>query len=111
MQSSLEGKVELKYVESLGLSAFYKAEGITEVDMPELTNTDSGVFFGCTGLTKVNLPKLKKIGPSTFRGTTNLTEIELPSANDFGNYVFRDSGVTKLSITAEGAITLTAFSR
>ena len=108
MQSSLEGKVELKYVESLGLSAFYKAEGITEVDMPELTNTDSGVFYGCTGLTKVNLPKLKKIGPSTFRGTTNLTEIELPSANDFGNYVFRDSGVTKLSITAEGAITLTA---
>ena len=107
-KAGLEGKVELKYVENIGMTAFYQTTTITELDMPALTTTGSGAFSGCTGLTKVNFPNLKTVGASAFKSDTGLTEIDLPSANDFGNLVFQGADNLKtVRLTAPGKIKVT----
>ena len=106
--SGLTGKVEWKYVTSIGMAGL-KGTTITEVDFPELTTTDGGVFWNCSNLVKVNLPKLEKLGASLFNTVPGLTEVDLPSAKNLGNLIFTNSqNITTVRLTAPGKIEYTA---
>ena len=67
-------------VTGIGYEAFYRCNGITEVNIPEgVKYIITSAFEGCAALAQINLPNsLTEMSLRTFYGCTSLTEVTLP---------------------------------
>lgn len=122
---------EVKYVvinsgvTSIGNSAFYGCNSLTNIDIPNsVTSIDNHAFFGCSGLTSINIPNsvtnigwsafcncsilksvnignsVTTIGITAFSDCSSLTSIKLPSSvTGIGQSAFSDcSSLTSIDI-------------
>lgn len=68
--------IEGRPVVALGLGAFSKNDGITEVGLPaSVISIGQAAFSGCTKLEKINLQQVTSFGPYAFLGCESLTEV------------------------------------
>lgn len=76
-------KINIDNVEEIGAYAFYRCEGLAQIDPSEkLTRIGEYAYYG-SGLVKINIPEgsaLEFIGESAFRGCTSLEEAYLDRA-------------------------------
>lgn len=67
---------------SIGESAFYDQDNMTEITIPEgVTSIGDNAFYWCRGLERITLPdNMSSIGYEAFSGCNNLTEITIPES-------------------------------
>lgn len=92
---SMDGLTEIN-----GRKTFYSSNYLTEVELPNLRDINTGTsidetFRNCTELTNVSLPELMDItGGYTFAGCYRLTNVNVPKVtNALASYTFKDSMV------------------
>jgi hypothetical protein len=88
---AVPSEIKNKKVTQLADSAFYKAEGVVSVTVPEgVTALGADCFYGCTSLKEVSLPAtLASVGDGAFSNCVSLTSVALPaSLASLGDGVF-----------------------
>lgn len=64
---------------AVGEYAFYYADKMTEINIPNVTSIGQYGFASCSLLTELNIPNVTSIGEYTFNNCTSLASIELPA--------------------------------
>ena len=79
----IPSEIDGKKVTSVGISAFYYCESLTNIEIPDsVTNIGDGAFMCCTNLTEVKIPNsVTSIGSYAFTGCTSLKEITVDKDN------------------------------
>ena len=91
--------------ENIGNYAFYNADRLTEINIPQsVTSLGQYSFYGCSGLTSITIPEdLVTLGQYAFYNCLELTEINYESklCSDLTstNYVFYNAGKSGTGIT------------
>ena len=78
-------------VTSIGDSAFYDCESLTDLLIPNsITYIDRYAFANCSSLTHISIPnQITSINNGTFSGCKNLQSVEIPnSVTSIGRYAF-----------------------
>ncbi len=79
---AVPAEIKNKKVTQLAEGAFYKADGVVSVSVPEgVVQIGKDCFYGCVSLTGVSLPAtLTSIGDGAFTGCVSLKSVLLPAA-------------------------------
>ena len=89
-------------VTTIGVGAFRRCPGLTEIVIPDsVTTIGDRAFEYCYGLTEIVIPNsVTTIGDYAFRSCTRLTEVVVPDGvTTIGNYAFCDcKGLTEVVI-------------
>lgn len=87
-------------VESIGMYAFYDANGLVSISLPKCKSLSSYSFFGCNNLATVNAPKVTNVEFYTFNDTNAIYNLNLPECLAIGNYNFFDNShrITELTV-------------
>jgi len=90
-------------VTSIGNSAFYKCNGLTDIEIPNsVTLIEDYAFSECIGLTSITIPNsVTTIGSRAFYGCSNLQNIEIPNSVMTIGYNALDN-CNKLIISGKG---------
>lgn len=91
--------------------AFYNCTSLKSVVIPDATKTiASNAFANCTALEKVQFGKgLETVAMRAFSNCTSLKVIEIDGAiQSIGSYAFTNCPIEKLSISADGNLTIDA---
>lgn len=96
--SALEVEINLPYLTSLGLAAFYSA-GIKSFKADALESiygddSSNSTFSYCKNLTTVDLPSIKSVGNFGFHGCTSLRSVNIETVESLGISAFK--GCTSL---------------
>ncbi len=101
-RNSLKTLILEEGVETIGVAAFYKCTGLTEITIPDsVTKIGMNAFANCTGLTEITIPdSVTTIENVAFMGCTGLTEIAIPdSVTSIQSDAFDDcSGLTSITV-------------
>lgn len=90
-------------VTSIGDSAFYYCQGVSDVTIPDSVNfIEDTAFYSCRGLTNVTIPdSVTWIGYGAFDGCSSLASVTIPdSVTHMGVEVFAHTGLTNVIIGA-----------
>ena len=98
---------------TVGTAAFVRAPGITTFNLPGVLIIDQ-VAFGDSGLTSLDLSAATSVtlnGGNHFQGTASLSNVDLGSVTAISNSMFKNSGLTSISIPSSvSSIGTEAFS-
>lgn len=78
-------------ITKIGDHAFHMCNGLTTVDLPNVTGTGYYSFAGCGALVNVNLPLATVIHQYCFQACNSLRKITIVSAIDINNAAFLNS--------------------
>ena len=78
----IPAEIDRKPVTSIGNSAFYYCDSLTEITIPDsVTSIGGGAFGDCSSLTTIMIPNgVTSIGGESFSDCTSLTEITIPDS-------------------------------
>lgn len=97
-------------VYSLAEYAFTGCPNLSTVDLPNLTDIQTGVFMNCGNLASANIPNTHSVGYNAFQNCGALTEINLPVCYSVGDGAFYNTGLTELDLPEVSDIGQQAFS-
>ena len=89
------------YITTIGPRRFYseKVEGLTEVDIPNVTKIEYQGFYNCVSVTNINMPNVKILGNGAIQACTGLTSLSLPNLEEAGANALRQlTGITALDL-------------
>lgn len=87
--------LDLPLLEGIGDYAF-SGSGLTEINMPNITDLGTNTFNGCEKLETVSLPSVENINIGTFRDCTSLKSVDISSAVKISANAFRNTGVERI---------------
>lgn len=87
--------LDLPLLEGIGDYAF-SGSGLTEINMPKVTDLGTNTFNGCEKLETVSLPSVENINIGTFRDCTSLKSVDISSAVKISANAFRNTGVERI---------------
>ena len=76
----------------IGDGAFWKATGLTSVDLTGVQSIGYSAFEGATNLTSIDLTGVREIGVTAFYGATSLTSANLTGVQTIGEFAFLGAG-------------------
>lgn len=74
--------------DSIGITAFYNYQQLTDVSFLNVTHCNARAFEGCSGLISANIPRLQTADDRTFNGCSSLATVEFPELTEVVNSMF-----------------------
>ncbi len=104
----IKGAYTNTIVTSIGESAFYGCNALTEVDFPAVTSIGESALHSCYALTKVDFPAVTSIGESAFYSCYALTKVDFPAVTSIGGYAFYSCALTTVILRNETVCSLSS---
>lgn len=93
-------EINLPLVTDIDHYGFYDCNALTEISLPLVTNIGNYAFYNCDALTEIDFPSATNIGTSAFGYCKMLTSINLPAVQTIESAVFQLTNITNINLPA-----------